>query len=378
MNDISDQLERFIRISENPHSQLDRLLASGRKVIGCFPYYAPEELIYGAGMVSFGIWGTRGTIQAAKEYFASFYCTIAQMGLELSLKGTLKDLSGVMIPSLCDTLRPLTQNFRAANPDMPFLFLAHPQNRRLECGVKYTMSEYRRLFAQLCGIAGKPETEEDLWDAIRLCNENRRQRREFVKLAGLHPEAVSAKARSAVLKSAWFMGKQEYNQLLSALNKDLASLPETAWDGTKVVVSGIINDNPGLLEIFDKNKIAVVADDVAHESRAIRVDVAGTGGDPIEAVAKQFSEQDFDPLLYDPELVKRPAYVVDLARQNGADGVIIIMMQFCDPEELEYPSLKKALDEAGFPSLVIGFDHQMVDFGQAETALQSFAEMLHA
>ncbi len=376
MNDISNQLERFIQISENPQAQLDSLLASGRKVIGCFPYYAPEELIYGAGMVSFGIWGARGTIQAAKEYFASFYCTIAQMGLELSLKGKLKDLSGVMIPSICDTLRPLTQNFRTANPDMPFLFLAHPQNRRLECGVKYTVSEYRRIFAQLCEIAGKPGSEENLWNAVRLCNENRRLRREFVKFAGLHPEAVSAKSRSAVLKSAWFMEKREYNQLLSALNKDLARLPVTAWDGTKIVVSGIINDNPGLLEIFDKNKIAIVADDVAHESRAIRVDVAETGGDPIEAIAKQFSEQDFDTLLYDPELVKRPAYVADLARQNGADGVIIIMMQFCDPEEMEYPSLKKALDEAGLPSLVIGFDHQMVDFGQAETALQSFAEML--
>jgi len=378
MNDISKQLEQFMRISENPRAQLDKLTASGRKVIGCFPYYVPEELVYGAGMVSFGIWGARGTIQAAKEYFASFYCTIAQMGLELSLKGALKGLSGVMMPSICDTLRPLTQNFRVANPDMPFLFLAHPQNRRLECGVKYTMSEYKRLFNQLCEIAGKPGTEEDLWAAIRLCNENRRLRREFVRLAGLHPETVSAKARSAVLKSAWFMDKQEYNGLLSALNKDLASLPEKAWSGTKVVVSGIINDNPKLLEIFDKNKIAIVADDVAHESRAVRVDVKETGGDPMEALAKQFSEQDCDPLLYDPELVKRPAYVVDLAKRNGADGVVIIMMQFCDPEELEYPSLKKALDEAGFPSLVIGFDHQMVDFGQAETALQSFAEMLRA
>lgn len=51
-------------------------------------------------------------------------------------------------------------------------------------------------------------------------------------------------------------------------------------------------------------------------------------------------------------------------------------MQFCDPEELEYPSLRKALDEVGLPHIKFGFDQQMVDFGQARTSLQAFAESL--
>ena len=52
------------------------------------------------------------------------------------------------------------------------------------------------------------------------------------------------------------------------------------------------------------------------------------------------------------------------------------MQQFCDPEEMEYPYLKKALDAAKIPHIKIGIDQQMHDFGQAKTAIQAFAESL--
>ena len=44
------------------------------------PYYAPEELVYAAGMMPFGMWGSNNkTEQRSKEYCATFYCTIAQL-----------------------------------------------------------------------------------------------------------------------------------------------------------------------------------------------------------------------------------------------------------------------------------------------------------
>ena len=52
------------------------------------------------------------------------------------------------------------------------------------------------------------------------------------------------------------------------------------------------------------------------------------------------------------------------------------MQQFCDPEEMEYPYLKKALDKAGIPHIKLGIDQQMRDFGQARTAILAFADVL--
>ena len=106
-----------------------------------------------------------------------------------------------------------------------------------------------------------------------------------MKLAGQHPEAISAVNRSAVLRAAWFMEPVAYSEKLEALNAELAALPASQWKGRKVVTSGIICDNPKLLQIFDDNQIAIAADDVAHESRAIRVDAAETG-DPMMALAQ--------------------------------------------------------------------------------------------
>ena len=47
-----------------------------------------------------------------------------------------------------------------------------------------------------------------------------------------------------------------------------------------------------------------------------------------------------------------------------------------DPEEMEYPYLKKALDDAKIPHIKLGIDQQMRDFGQANTAIQAFADVL--
>jgi len=374
---IEELLSEFVEIVSSPRKQLDKYLAQGKKAIGCFPYYIPEEIVYAADMVPFGIWGqTGGTINAAKEYFATFYCTIAQLNLEMGLKGTLDGLSGVIASPMCDTLRPFTQNFRVACPQFPFIFLAHPQNRKPGYGVDFTVTQYTYVKNKLEEIGGKSISEESLKNAIMVYNHSRASRRKFVELAGKHPEIVTASQRNAVLKSAYFILKSEHTVLLNELNNLLEKAPVVEWEGPKIVTSGIVLDSPSLLEIIESNNIAIVADDVAHESRAIRIDVPENEEDPMKALALQFAAQDYDTLLYDPEINKRPGYIVDKVKKSGAQGVVIMMMQFCDPEEMEFPALKKSLEEAGIPYIRIGIEQQMTNFEQARTSLQTFSDIL--
>ena len=51
MAEIKELLEQFKYYAENPRKQLDKYLAEGKKVVGIFPYYAPEEIVYAGGMV---------------------------------------------------------------------------------------------------------------------------------------------------------------------------------------------------------------------------------------------------------------------------------------------------------------------------------------
>ena len=376
---IELMMKEFQDIAYNPNKQLADFKAQGKKVIGVLPYYAPEELVYAAGMVPMGMWGSnKKTISRAKEYCATFYCTIAQLALEMLLDGTMDQLDGLITPTICDTLRPMSQNFRVSIGDkIPTIFLAHPQNRFASWGLQFCIDQYTNVRNMLDKISGHEMTDEDIRNAIKVYNASRAARREFVKLANEHCDVVTPTLRSAVLKAGWFMLKDEYTAKLVALNEELKKLPAANWKGVKVVTSGIICDNPKLLAIFEENNIAIAADDVAHETRAFRVDADETG-DPMMALAKQFANIDYDVLLYDPASSsnRRGEFVANLVKESGAQGLILFMQQFCDPEEMEYPYLKKALDAANIPHIKLGVDQQMRDFGQASTAIQAFADVL--
>ena len=376
---IETLVNEFSAIAANPHGQLKAYKEKGMKCIGVMPYYAPEELVYAAGMMPMGMWGSnKKTISRAKEYCATFYCTIAQLDLEMLLDGTCDLPHGVITPTICDTLRPMSQNIRVAMSEkMPCIFLAHPQFRRPAFGLKFCHDQYTHVKTELEKIRGSEIKDEEIRDAIKVYNKSRKARREFVKLANAHCDVIDPIMRSAVLKASYFMRKDEYTEKLEALNAELRALPEAKWNGVKVVTSGIIVDNPTLLKIFKDNNVAIAADDVAHESRMIRVDADETG-DPMEALCKQFADQDYDVLLYDEasEQNRRGEYVANLVKESGAQGLVLFMQQFCDPEEMEFPYLKKALDAAGIPFIKLGVDQQMRDFGQAATAIQAFADVL--
>lgn len=375
---IEAKIQEFAAI--NPAEQLKKFKAEGKKVVGVLPYYAPEELVYAAGMVPMGIWGSNNKeVMRSKEYCATFYCDIAQLALEMLLDGTMDQLDAIITPTICDTLRPMSQNFRVAvGSKIPCIFLAHPQNRFADWGVEFCKEQYRSVMDKLAFLAGHDVTNKDILNAIKVYNASRAARREFVKLANEHCDVVNPIQRSAVLKASYFMLKDEYTEKLVALNEELKALPAANWNGTKVVTSGIICDNPELLQIFIDNNIAIAADDVAHESRGFRFDAPEEVQDGLLALALQFSSMDFDLLLYDKfsNQNRRAEDVVAKVKESGAQGLILFMQTFCDPEEMEYPYLKKALDKAGIPHIKLGLNQQMRNFGQASTAIQAFADVL--
>lgn len=377
MSDIKGLLAQFADIADNQRKYIDKALNDGKKVVGIFPYYAPEEIVYAGGMLPLGVWGGQGPIELAKNYFPTFYYSLALRCLEMALDGSLDGLSASMLTTLDDTLRPLSQNYKvSAGHKIPMVFLNHGQHRKEDFGRIYNAKIFKNAKEELEKITGVKISDEDLKKAFKVYNENRAEKRKFIKLAATHPQSIKASDRCKVLKAGYHIFKDEHTKMLKELNAMLEALPEEKWDGLKVVTSGIITDNPGLLEVFDEYKVCIVADDVASESRGLKIDIDMSIDDPFMALADQFARMDEDPILYDPDIVKRPKYVVNLAKENGADGCLLFMMNFNDTEEMEYPSLKQAFEKAGIPLIKMGYDQQMVDFGQVKTQLETFNEMV--
>ena len=376
--EIKQLLETFDHVAHSQREQIDKYLEEGKKVVGVFPYYAPEEIIHAAGAVPIEIWGGSGPIDLAKQYFPTFYYSLAMRCMEMALDGSLDGLSATMITTLDDTLRPLSQNYKVAVGDkIPMIFLNHGQHRKEEFGITYNARLFKQAAEELKKALGFDEIkDEDFKKTFEIYNKNRALKREFVKLAGDHRQTISTKDRSNVIKSSYFMLKEEHNELLEDLVSQLREMPKEEWEGPRVVTSGVIADNEGLLEVLDEYKINIVDDDIAAESRGFKVDIDTSIEDPYRALSDQFARMDEDPILYDPDITKRPKYVLNQALERDADACILFMMTFNDTEEMEYPSLKKAYDKAGVPLIKMGYDQTMSDFAQVRTQLETLSDLV--
>lgn len=67
MADLHTNIECLTNACKNPRAQLDKYLAAGKKVIGCFEPYTPEELVHASGMIPMGLWGGHTELNARKE-----------------------------------------------------------------------------------------------------------------------------------------------------------------------------------------------------------------------------------------------------------------------------------------------------------------------
>ena len=124
MNEI---LKKMHEVAASPRAQMDKYLAEGKKIVLCAPVYTPEEIIHSMGFVPMGAWGGDMELNRAKEYCPAFLCAIVQSLLELGITGAFEGASAIVIPSLCDTLKTVGENWKYAVPSIPFIPMTYPR-----------------------------------------------------------------------------------------------------------------------------------------------------------------------------------------------------------------------------------------------------------
>ena len=366
-------LEQFRAIAGDPRKAMaDHLAETGKGAIGMMPIYAPEELVHATGFLPVGLWGGSRPVTKARTYLPPFACSVMQQVMELECEGAYDDLAAVVFSVPCDTLKCMSQKWKGTSPVLVF---THPQNRGLEAANRFLEREYAILKEKLEDITGVKITNADLERSIQIYNENRAAMREFSALAAQYPQVISAVDRHAVFKARLFMEKSRHTALVWALMEAVRAAEPQPWTGKKVVVTGILLEPNGLLEIFDRLGLAIVADDLAQESRQIRVDVPDGDEAPLYRLAKVWQNMYGCSVATDPQKQRGPM-LLDMVRKTGADAVVVAMMKFCDPEEWDYPIYYKQFEAQGVRSLMIEVDQESTSFEQLHTRLQSLVETL--
>lgn len=372
MKRLEEMLNNFKYIAENPKKMLKQYKEeTGKGAVGIMPVYAPEELVHAAGYLPMGLWGAQKTISKARTYLPPFACSIMQSVMENEIAGEYDDLDAVIFSVPCDTLKCMSQKWKGKSDVIVF---THPQNRKLECSNDFLVEEYKILKDKLEKTLNTKITDENLNKSIEIYNENRKIMREFVEVAAKYPNLIDPIARHNVIKSRWFIEKSKHTEMVRQLIDEVEKEEIIPWKGKKIVLTGIMAEPSGFLEILKDENFAVVADDLAQESRQFRIDVP-MGEDPIYRLAKWWQDFDGCALATDPKKV-RGSMLIDMVKENKADAVVVCMMKFCDPEEFDYPIYYKELDNENIPNIMVEIDLELTSFEQAKTRLQSFNEIL--
>lgn len=373
MRNVEAILAQFQEIAAHPQRAVaEHQAETGKGAIGIMPIYAPEELVHATGYLPVGLWGGNQPINRARTYLPPFACSVMQQVMELECQGAYDDLAAVVFSVPCDTLKCISQKWKGSSPVLVF---THPQNRGLEAANRFLVEEYAILQRKLEEITGVKITNAALEQSISVYNENRADLREFVRVAADYPQLVGAVGRHAVFKARLYLEKSRHTVLVRELIEALKAQPVQPWEGKKVVVTGILLEPDGLLELFDEMKLTIVDDDLAQESRQLRVDVEEGNEAPLYRLARVWQRMYGCSVVTDTKKI-RGQMLIDMARKSGADAVVVAMMKFCDPEEWDYPIYYSELETAGVRNLMIEVDQEAAAFEQARTRLQSLAELL--
>lgn len=375
MRTAKEIINEFKAIADNPRKAMDDYKKeTGKGAVGIMPVYCPEEIVHAAGYLPIGMWGAqKKQISKARTYLPPFACSIMQSVMELQLEGVYDDLEAVIFSVPCDTLKCMSQKW---NRPVPAIVFTHPQNRKIakDAANVFAREEFNIVKEKLEDILDVHISNKAIKNSIAVYNENRAACREFSDVAAEYAAVVTPSDRHAVIKARWFMEKSRHTALVKELIAALKAEPAPKFKGKKIIVTGIQVEPYDVLDIFQENGFAIVADDLAQETRNFRQDVPDDD-DALMALARAWNEFDGCSLATDANKPKGQM-IIDAVKKYGADAVVVCMMKFCDPEEFDYPILLQEFEAAGVKNLYIEVDQESTAFEQVKTRIQTFAEIL--
>lgn len=347
-----------------------------RKIYGYFCSYGPEELIWAAGALPFRILGSHEHISLADTHLQAYCCHLARSGLEDALSGKLDFLDGAVFPHTCDTIQRLSDIWRL---NAGFKFHADfvlPVKMDANSARDYLLTVFIKFKQDLEEELKIKITSQNLVDSIKLFNDVRKRIADLFAFKRRHPTAISGHDLHTIVKASMLMDRSEFLarliELDGAIKKKQSSEPKPA--PKRVVLAGGLCSMPDVYQTIDSAGGTVVGDDMCTGTRYFEGRIA-VGADPLAAIANRYAERVVCPAKHNG-LRSRGKHLIKLARETGADGVIFLMLKFCDPHAFDYPYLRDMLSAEKIPSTLFEIENSQGGSGQFKTRCEAFMEMI--
>jgi benzoyl-CoA reductase subunit C len=345
--------------------------------LGFITAYTPEELFHAAGFTPLFVFPTSQDRGFARAHLPSFTCWVVGSVLDQALAGELDGLAAMALAKTCDTTQGLADLWPWNVPGIPCLHFGMPLRLDGPAARTYLLAELRSLQQRIEALTGRAISDGALSESIALFNRARSLvRRLYSRAASVHQQdGWSASALYERVRAAFEMPKEAYvDHLTQILDDD----PVVSSDGDgrwlpRVLVAGPALSDLALFEVLDQIGFHVVGDLFDLGERYFGVDAA-EDADPLGSLADRLLTLLPTPTKHHP-LRTRADYLLSLAQERRADGVVFARKKFCDPHGFDYVQMRHALDRIGVPHLLLELE-QASQTGQLRTRVEAFREMI--
>ncbi|MBI2957488.1 MAG: 2-hydroxyacyl-CoA dehydratase [Chloroflexi bacterium] len=349
--------------------------SDGRKVIGLLCTYAPEEVIYAAGMLPWRVTGTwdsnLGKATVYRDMDSCRYCTHA---LEALLRGQMEFLDGVVDSDWDDDRRRVFDTWvYVSKPAFTATFTA-PKSKS-EIMERYFCREMAQIISSLEDFSGTRITNDRLWQAVKVYNKTRRLLLRLYELRKRAAPPVTGAEVLGIVTASTVMDKADFNNRLERLLPYIESrvLPHTRAE-PRIMVSSDMLDNPRFIEIIEGEGCKVVMDDLDTGSRYFHRLVDENADDPVSAIAHRYCWRPADPVGFNWE--EQIQQIIEWARDWRCDGVIELYESFSPARRWRAPFLVRELGRAAIPLTRIARGYDAGGAEQIKTRVGAFLEML--
>ncbi|MBU0497579.1 MAG: benzoyl-CoA reductase, bzd-type, subunit N [Candidatus Thermoplasmatota archaeon] len=369
-----EHLKQFKQWEKNRHQYAkDWKKKTGGKVMGYFCTYVPEEILYAAGVLTVRILGSHEPQDVTEPHIFAMFCPFCRDCLAQGLKNRYTYLDGLMIAQSCLHIRQAYTSWIKHRPVEFEKFLYMPHKVQSPHAYEYLTDELRIFKKEVEDWTGKKISESDLEKAIDTYNENRRLMKQLYNLRKRDNPPITGEEVMEVVMAMQMTDKEEHNKLLKQLLKNLENYTPDRAVGSRLMILGSEDDDTVFMNMVENCGATFVIDDHCTGSRYFWNEVE-TGKDQVAQIAARYIDRIPCPTK-DWEERKRIPHILNLCKDWNVNGVIIMQQKFCDPHELDYVAIQKALDDTGIPTLFLEFD-VTVPIGQFKIRVEAFLEMI--
>lgn len=371
---FSDAFERRV-------AQLHEERSNGRKIIGTFCLFVPDEIIFAAGADRIVLCGGKtDTIPLAEQSLPRNICPLVRSsfgaladaccGGSLSCPHvSLVDL--VVAEATCDSKKKM---YEILSGYLPTIVLDLPQQPDNPGALPYFIQELHRFGRHIEELTGNTITDAALQNEIRSANETRRLLHRLFALRQRDPPPVRGTEVLRVMQRQFFLAPDQFREGIRRLIAEAEQATPEPRTGPRILLSGcpMAAGNTKVADIIEQNGGVIVAEESCTGTRSFH-DLVDEDADPWAALARRYLAI---PCACMTPNDRRIAHIEKLAGDYAVDGVVYYTLQFCTGYNIERFRIQHALKQRNIPLLAIESEYGDADAEQIGVRVQAFLEMI--